>query len=422
MEDKMAGTVASGLGLLLAGAALAVPSSAQAESSKLEGPFPIVELRQYTLHDGRRDELINLFEREFVESQEAQGMKVIGTFTDLDRPNRFVWLRGFHDMNSRLAGLSGFYDGPLWKAHRDAANATIDDSDNVLLLHASSGSAEFALPDSRPALGEQAPSGLVVATIYYLKAPSADALAAFEKNVVPALEKRGIHPLAWFTPEPSPNNFRLPVREGENVLVWFAAFAGPEDHSAHRSALKSAEAQMKPLLARDPEVLRLKPTSRSLLRGLPAAGGVHDFDFLHGRWKVHHRLLKARGVGSHEWTEYDGTAETRPLLGGLCNVEEHRITGRSSGVALRCYEKTAKRWAIYWVGDADGLLGAPVYGGFDGADGQFEGRDVEGGRPIVARFHWQKISPGSARWEQSYSYDNGKSWEKNWIMDFTRSN
>jgi hypothetical protein len=55
----------------------------------------IVELRQYTLHAGKRDVLIDLFDREFVESQEALGMKIIGQLWDLDNPNRFVWLRVF---------------------------------------------------------------------------------------------------------------------------------------------------------------------------------------------------------------------------------------------------------------------------------------------------------------------------------------
>jgi hypothetical protein len=45
---------------------------------------PIVELRQYTLHPGERDVLIDLFDREFVESQEALGMKIIGQFRNLD--------------------------------------------------------------------------------------------------------------------------------------------------------------------------------------------------------------------------------------------------------------------------------------------------------------------------------------------------
>jgi len=94
---------------------------------------PIVELRQYTLHRGKRHILVELFDREFVESQEALGMKVIGQFCDLDDPNRFVWLRGFRNMSERAEGLKGFYGGPVWKAQRETANATMIDSDNVFV-------------------------------------------------------------------------------------------------------------------------------------------------------------------------------------------------------------------------------------------------------------------------------------------------
>ena len=55
----------------------------------------VVELRQYTLHPRRRDALVELFDREFVESQEMEGMSVMGQFRDLDDADRFVWLRGF---------------------------------------------------------------------------------------------------------------------------------------------------------------------------------------------------------------------------------------------------------------------------------------------------------------------------------------
>ena len=75
--------------------------------------------------------LIELFEREFVESQEALGMEILGTFRDAGNPDRFVWLRGFPDMERRARSLAAFYGGPVWKAHREAANATMIDSDNV---------------------------------------------------------------------------------------------------------------------------------------------------------------------------------------------------------------------------------------------------------------------------------------------------
>jgi len=87
---------------------------------------PIVELRQYALHPGKRDDLIDLFDREFVETQEAVGMTIIGQFRDLNNPDRFVWLRGFRDMPSRGRALSDFYGGPVWKAHSATGRATND--------------------------------------------------------------------------------------------------------------------------------------------------------------------------------------------------------------------------------------------------------------------------------------------------------
>src|SRR5579859_5286792 len=111
----------------------------------------VVELRQYTLHPDQREVLIELFDREFLESQEAVGMRVIGQFRDLDDPNRFVWLRGFADMESRRKGLEAFYFGAVWGKHRDTANATMVDSDNVLLLSpAWDGAALKSTPTPRP--------------------------------------------------------------------------------------------------------------------------------------------------------------------------------------------------------------------------------------------------------------------------------
>ncbi|MEU0466168.1 NIPSNAP family protein [Amycolatopsis sp. NPDC006131] len=100
----------------------------------------LFELRQYTLHPGRRDELVALFDREFVESQAEVGMRVYGQFHDLDDPDRFVWIRGFPDASRRAESLAAFYDRhPAWLAHREAANATMVDSDDVLLLAPVSG-------------------------------------------------------------------------------------------------------------------------------------------------------------------------------------------------------------------------------------------------------------------------------------------
>jgi quinol monooxygenase YgiN len=259
----MIGAVSGVAAAIVAASASGAPS----HEEQLAGSFPIVELRQYTLHDGQRDTLIKLFEREFVESQEALGMKVIGTFRDLDRPNRFVWLRGFTDMDARLAGLSAFYSGDVWQAHRNEANATMIDSDNVLLLHAAVAGAAFKREPVRPARGEKREAHRIIATIYYLNGDSSRAARRFQDKVVPLLDTAAVPVLAWFIPEAASNNYpRLPVREGDRVLVWFTRFSSDADYDAHKTAMQKAAAELAPDLQREPEVLRLEPTDRSELR------------------------------------------------------------------------------------------------------------------------------------------------------------
>jgi len=224
--------------------------------------YPVVELRQYTLRPGQRDVLIDLFDREFVESQEAVGMAVVGQFRDLDDPDRFVWIRGFSDMPARARALAAFYGGPVWKAHSAEANATMIDSDNVLLLRPVTARSGFpAPPAGRPAAGS-APAGQsrVLVTIYYRDQPFDQACADyFDRQVRPALIEAGATPLACLQTEHAENTFpALPVRTGENVFVWLARFPSQAHLDDHlRRTGRSADA---------PQQLRLAPTARSLLR------------------------------------------------------------------------------------------------------------------------------------------------------------
>ena len=240
---------------------------------------PILELRMYTLHSGRRDELIRLFEREFIESQEAVGIQLIGQFYDLDDPNRFIWLRGFHDMAARAEALHAFYSGPVWKAHRDAANATMIDSDNVLLLRLPHGTCGFSLKATKrpPAGSIRKQNGFVATTIYYFDAPvGAEVTHYFEHTIEPELTETGASILAYFVTEDGPNTFpQLPVRKGENAFVWFAGFSDQEAHKNHLARLRESSLwndqiakYLKKHLKGKPEVLRLTPTPRSWLTGI----------------------------------------------------------------------------------------------------------------------------------------------------------
>jgi hypothetical protein len=256
--------------LLLSWSGLQSPSASQSGSE-----WPIVELRQYTLKPGGRDVLIPLFESEFVESQEAVGMRIVGTFRDLDRPDRFVWLRAFRDMASRATALTSFYSGPIWKAHGKAAATTMIDSSNVLLLREARPRSGFAVPGTRPPKGATAePHALIVANICSFKSQVDSAFVEFfDATAVTELKAAGIPVLATYVTESAPNDYpALPVR-ADHVLVWFTQFADRVDYERRIGVLRSSarwtsvEDALRRACTSAPEALRLQPTPRSLLGG-----------------------------------------------------------------------------------------------------------------------------------------------------------
>jgi hypothetical protein len=149
---------------------------------------------------------------------------------------------------------------------------------------------------------------------------------------------------------------------------------------------------------------------------------ANDFDFLFGSWSVRNRCLRERLAGSDEWDEFEATSTARPLLDGLGNEDEFRTDhdGGMIGMAFRFFDPKARLWSIYWADSRrSGLLDPPVIGSFADGIGLFEGSDVLNGRPILVRFAWSGIETPEPRWEQAFSADGGRTWETNWIMDFT---
>lgn len=228
----------------------------------------VLELRQYKMTPGGRDGFVTLFDREFVETQAAVGINLVGQFRDLDDPDRFTWMRALPDMAARERSLTAFYSGALWKAKRNEANAFIVDSDNVLLLR-------LAGPNHGAPSGAGPAGGVVVATIWRLWAePDAEFAAFFETTVRPELEAAGLPVIGAFLPVREPNSYpRLPVREGEKLFVWLTRASSLEAHAAAVKRLQVRAAwkgKVAPAIAgrfeSPPVVRRLAPTPRSALR------------------------------------------------------------------------------------------------------------------------------------------------------------
>ena len=224
----------------------------------------MVELRRYTLHPGRLPDLLAVFERHLIEPQEDSGMTVGGTFADEDDPDCFTWLRGFADHGARVRALEAFYGGPVWARHCDAANATMVDSDDVLVLrptqpaHGPAAAVPRGECDDHPR-----PERVLVGT--YGLAADANALEHWFATVGSAALEGvlGARVTAWRT-DPTPNGFpRLPVRD-ERALVWLAVFphGAARDGAAARLAAADVGRELDERTSWR-RTVRLAPTVRS---------------------------------------------------------------------------------------------------------------------------------------------------------------
>jgi hypothetical protein len=178
------------------------------------------------------------------------------------------------------------------------------------------------------------------------------------------------------------------------------------------------------LIAIFPSSFRAQTTSNPA--SLPQRDGSHDFDFVIGDWKAHVRRLPDRLNNSSTWVEYDGISKHKKLLDSNANFEEFDVTSsdkklRIKAQTLRLYNPTSHQWSIYLVDLDNGTLSLPpVVGQFTGKRGEFFDQEDYKGRAILVRYVWLDFSPNSARMEQSFSPDGGKTWEVNWICELSR--
>lgn len=223
----------------------------------------IYEFRDYTLHAGQRDVLIDIFERHLIEAQETLGANVRAIFRDLDDPSRFIWIRSFADAHARFAALDAFYTGATWREHRGAANATMIDSDNVLQLRPVAGAIPTA---ARPAVAvTEISHSVVVATTFF---PKAEVVFSehFLNETSLHLREVGAPPFAAFATEHTQNAYpRLPIRD-ETVFMTLSRFASSAAYDERREAIDAVYASLGHLLAAPTQMRRLRPTARSTLR------------------------------------------------------------------------------------------------------------------------------------------------------------
>ena len=228
----------------------------------------VLEIRNYLLKPNRLEHFIDYFEAHFIASQEAVGMSILGQFRLLSEPDRFVWIRGFRDMETRFEALQNFYSGPVWAKYGPLANDMMLEWHNVHLLRPA---ASLTLNDGVSAQsiaadlanGTISPdTGIIAIDFYQVASPREKA----EINILKAYHEADIQIRGLFVAETRENTFsRLPVYQVEDAFVVISAYESEAD-SEKRSVVVRQLAQNGIALHPTIPSLLLSPTLRSPLR------------------------------------------------------------------------------------------------------------------------------------------------------------
>ncbi|HVI59048.1 MAG TPA: NIPSNAP family protein [Luteimonas sp.] len=242
--------------------------------------YQVVEFRRYVTSPGRRGDFVRYFDAYFPEAFEQLGAMVFGQFAERGDPNRFTWLRGFHDIQARPVVNAAFYYGPLWREHRAKVNAILPDSDNVMLmrpLHPERGIA--VLPAVDPVLEPDGAQGVVVAQVFPVRKGDEDAFAARAEQAFAGYAGDGVRSAGVLVSLDVPNNFpQLPIREDGPWLAWLGVCRDDAALQALSQRLDAAERELAAggALRGPAERIVMDPTPRSRLRWLDAGGVVGE--------------------------------------------------------------------------------------------------------------------------------------------------
>jgi hypothetical protein len=164
-------------------------------------------------------------------------------------------------------------------------------------------------------------------------------------------------------------------------------------------------------------------TNGALIITASPTSSKDDFNFYVGKWDLKNKKLKTRLNGCTEWIEFHSTQEMYKILNGIGNIDNFLATFDGQpfeGMTVRLFNPNTKLWSLHWADSNEGKLDPAVVGSFENNVGHFFTKDIFEGKPILVVFRWDARNTDNPIWSQAFSADNGKNWEWNWYMSFSK--
>jgi len=195
----------------------------------------VLEIRNYLLKPNSTDTFSDFFHQKFVEPMHKLGGFTLGEFKIDNSNDRFVWFRGFKDMNTRIKFLNDFYcESTAWKENGKKANEMMINSDNVYLLKPLHKSVNLKTNKS-----------CTVIDFYICNNTIEKVIELFHTEYISFLKTINITDISFWVSEMKENDFpRLPVFQDKNLLVMISNYENKSDYEAKQQAIKSIPASL----------------------------------------------------------------------------------------------------------------------------------------------------------------------------------
>ena len=144
-----------------------------------------------------------------------------------------------------------------------------------------------------------------------------------------------------------------------------------------------------------------------------------QFDFWIGSWDVNLRTLQ-RDLSFRD--SIAAKANIYSILNGKA-ILEFWDSELIKGYSVRYFDTDEDEWRLWlnWPSDGDSTM-STLTGEFRHGRGEFSGGfTTRNGRKITQHYSFGDITPYSLRWDDLFSGDNGKTWQMNWRMEFSRT-
>ena len=233
---------------LIFGSTIHLSGSAQSQNAPSQTPkgkhIKVIELRNYLLRSGKRDSFIIGFEDKILDTLNSRGNYVLGQYRLKGAEDNFLWIRGFHDMPSRLNALKSFYSCKYWEEVVWIPQAYILNYTNVNLLKPLS----FTNENQNNNSGFQSDwfgksKGIAVVDYYYATNGWLDKLVEFMKTKFdPVIRSSNVENISYWISEQASNDYiDLPVYQDKNLLVTISFYKNEE---AYENTIKNINASM----------------------------------------------------------------------------------------------------------------------------------------------------------------------------------